>query len=482
MEVFKALVKKRFGLNIEFGEGNVVYKETIKSTVNCAGHFEPLRHYAEVHLRMEPLVRGKGIEVHSEVGVDSLALNYQRLIGTHLTEREFVGVLTGAPLTDVSFTIIGGRAHLKHTEGGDFREAVYRAVRQGLMKAESVLLEPYYSFDIELPSQKLGKVMNDFQSMGAEINPPVTVGENASLTGRIAVSELKRYQLSLMAYLGEAGSLSLSNAGYDICNLQEHVVAEIGYDPDTDVKNPSSSVFCSHGSSDIIPWDEADSHMHVQPDKKDEEEFSDYNLRSIDKNIRREQVTLTELEEIFAKTFSSNKKRTGYKYKRAFNTSKTYSGSSHTYNDKEDYEKIHKKTLKGGKDVLLVDGYNVIFAWDELKELANVNMDGARSKLCDLLTNYAAYKDCEVVLVFDAYKVRGSKGEINKYQNIYIVYTKQAQTADEYIAKTAIEKGKVDRVTVASSDSLVQLIIRGNNCFAMSSLELKQALDNCGVE
>ncbi|MCR5625247.1 MAG: NYN domain-containing protein [Lachnospiraceae bacterium] len=476
MEVLKTIIKSRFGVDIDYTNGKIVYKETVASVTYGAGHFEPLRHYAEAHVRIEPAERGSGITIKSECSTDDLALNWQRLIATHLSEREFRGVLTGSPLTDVCFTIVAGRAHNKHTEGGDFRQATYRAVRQGLMKAENVLLEPYYVFTLTIPMEYVGRAMTDLEKMGADINAPESNGEISILKGKVSVSAITDYNMEVTSYTKGAGILELEPCGYDICKNAEEVIAARNYNPDEDIMNPSGSVFCHHGSGEYVPWDEADSQMHVQIGAAKEAIPEEIRLKQIGREIEKKKITEDELNEIFNRTFGSKKddrsSRFKYKKRRSYGPDSIKSTGSHTYNSKEDYEKINKKKGNSGKNILLVDGYNVIHAWKDLSDLANENLDAARGKLMDTLCEFAAYRDYELILVFDAYRVKGNLGEMSMYNNIHLVYTKEAQTADEYIAKAAIELGDKNRVTVATSDALIQLIIRGNNCLLMSSNDL----------
>ena len=484
MEILKSIIEKRFNLNVEFEDGRILYKETIEDEVEGAGHFEPLRHYAEVHLRMTPLERGSGIQIKTECSVDDLSLNWQRLIFTHLQEKEFRGVLTGSPITDICFTLVAGRAHIKHTEGGDFREAVYRAVRQGLMKAKSVLLEPYCRFSLTLPTVSVGRALSDLEQKGATAAIEAQDEENTVITGRAPVSQMQSYQMEVVTYTKGAGSLNLVMDGYDRCKNADEIILERGYDPDADISNPAGSVFCSHGAGVYVPWDEADSHMHIQTEQMISDEPIEKKLKRIQEDIEKYRTTEDELNAIFKRTFGSNSSnaRPKRKYKLHRNYSEKKVAGGNTYNSKEDYEKIRKKKKAEGKRILLVDGYNVIYAWEDLSELAKVNLESARGKLADELCNYAAYKGLELILVFDAYKVKGNLGEMQDYHNIHVVYTQEAQTADEYIGKTAISLGSSNSVTVATSDNLVQLIIRGNNCNLLSSNELRERIEDANEE
>lgn len=455
LEVLKSIVADRFKTEISFGHGSIAYKETIAETVEGVGHYEPLRHYAEVHLLIEPMPRGSGISLVTDCSEDVLDKNWQRLILTHLAEKKHIGVLTGSPITDVKITVAGGKAHLKHTEGGDFRQATYRAVRQGLRKAESVLLEPFYSFVLEIPSECVGRAMTDIQQMSGELEPPETVGENVIIRGNAPVSELQEYQQTVTGYTKGRGRLNCTLKGYEKCHNTEEVVAEIGYDCDGDLDNSADSVFCAHGAGFVVKWNEVEDYMHVEsvlkPKKNDEpivtpQRVNDYRARLADDN---------ELMAIFERTYGKIKR--------------DERSAMHTEKNREPVPKTKAKPIPKGPEYLLVDGYNIIFAWDELKKIAEDNLDAARSRLIDILCNYQGFRQCELILVFDAYRVKGNKGEIEKVHNISVVYTKEAETADSYIERVTHELSQNHRVRVATSDNLEQIIILGNGAYRISA-------------
>ena len=463
-EVLERELRRRFALDVTFGPGSIVYLETIAGPVEGVGHFEPLRHYAEVHLLLEPLERGAGIQIDTLCPEDVLDGNWQRLILTHLVEKQHLGVLTGSPITDVKLTLLTGKGHLKHTEGGDFRQATYRAVRQGLMMGESILLEPWYTFRLEVPGESVGRAMTDVQRMCGELEGPQMRGETAVLTGSLPVSEVGDYWSQVAAYTQGRGRFSCRLDGYRPCHNTQQVVEARGYDPDRDVANPSGSVFCDHGSGVYIPWNEVRAHMHVdsgwrpageppvpaQPQVRPSRGYAS-------------QVALDkELEEIFARTYGAVKPR-------AFHSVKPVS-------------KPKEKPWKGlkprtGKDYLLVDGYNIIHAWEELSALAREDLDGARAKLIDLLRNYQSWRGCQVIVVFDAYKIKGGKGSVEQLGDLYVVYTKEAETADMYIERTTYQLSRDNRVRVATSDGLEQMIILGHGAVRMSAAELKYEVD-----
>ena len=475
IEVLKSLIKERFDLDVEFGAGSILYKETITNTVEGVGHFEPLRHYAEVHLLLEPGMPGSGLTFESHVSENELSKNWQRLIMTHLEEKTHRGVLTGAPITDICITIVGGNAHLKHTEGGDFRQATYRAVRQGLQKAENVLLEPYYSFRIELPTENLGRAMTDIQKMYGSFDTPQSEGDISIITGKAPVSTMYDYTKELISYTRGKGKLFCETAGYEECHNTDEVIERIGYDSEADLENPAGSVFCAHGAGFQVKWNEVEQYMHLHPDSSviTKEKAPDNKIESLDKEERKKKLEDSraldkELEEIFVKTFGPVKRRLN------------------TDNDRLGYEKKTKpekpyipkwENKKPVKNYLLVDGYNLLFSWEELNELSKVNLDAARTKLMDILCNYQGYKKTEVILVFDAYKVKGNTGEVAEYHNIHVVYTKEAQTADAYIEKTTHELSKKHNVTVVTSDALEQLIIMGQGAIRVSSREFKLEIE-----
>lgn len=467
IEILKRIIKERFGVRVEFGEGNIVYKETIQSPVEGVGHFEPLRHYAEVHLLLEPGERGSGLQFASSCSEDILDRNWQRLVLTHLEEKEHLGVLTGSPVTDMKITLVSGRAHLKHTEGGDFRQATYRAVRQGLRKAKSILLEPYYGFRMELPAENVGRAMTDIQKMNGSFEPPETVGEYTVLEGSAPVSEMRGYQTEFTAYTGGRGRMFCSLKGYDVCHDQETVVEAAGYDPEADTENPTGSVFCAHGAGFIVDWDEVDEYMHVESFLHPAEAEEDTTLPvNVQKRHTRIELTQEELDAIYVRTPDPVQRSQGPVTVRAKQKESV---------PDEKWEARRKK--KDREEYLLVDGYNIIFAWEELRELSEVNIEGARGKLADILCNYQGCRQCTLILVFDAYKVEGNPGEVQKYHNIYIVYTKEAETADQYIEKTVRRIARSADVTVATSDALEQVIILGQGAHRMSAAGLKEEVE-----
>ena len=451
LEVLKTLIYERFGAEVEFGQGNILYKETIQNTVEGVGHFEPLRHYAEVHLLLEPGEPGSGVQCMSVCSEDLLDRNWQRLILTHLMETEHRGVLTGAPITDIRITLVSGKAHLKHTEGGDFRQAVYRAVRQGLKQADSVLLEPYYEYRLELPSENVGRAMTDIERMHGTFGLPQTEADRTILTGMAPVSTMRDYQKEVHAYTRGNGTLQCTLKGYAPCHNTEEVLAATGYDSERDTLHPTGSVFCAHGAGFLVPWYEVKEYMHLpsimqeKPSDSPEEKQTAYRVsKETDAWIDTEEV-----DRIIAQSVGANKKQ------------KTL--------PKKKVPEYYKSTSKPKKqevreEYLLVDGYNVIFAWEDLKDLAQVSIDGARGKLLDVLCDYQGMKKCNLIVVFDAYRVQGHKTEISTYHNIHVVFTKEAETADQYIEKFAHENGKKYNVTVATSDGLEQIIIRGQGC------------------
>ena len=466
IEILKSLIKERFDVDVEFGQGNIVYKETIANTVEGVGHFEPLRHYAEVHLLLEPLERGSGVVIDTQCSEDILDKNWQRLILTHLLEKEHRGVLTGAPITDIKITLAAGRAHQKHTEGGDFRQATYRAVRQGLRMAESILLEPYYKFRLEISQQMVGRAMTYIEKMHGTFETPDTSKEMAVLQGVAPVSTMQGYQKEVLAYSKGMGRLFTTLNGYDICHNAEEIIEEAGYDPDHDLENPCGSVFCSHGAGYNVSWDEVPEHMHLESvlaKETEEEEFDEIAQRRA--YIEDEWIDTDEIDKILEQTFYANQhNKSKWKKKKAARIEQDYHSSAEKSSVKRDMSKKY----------LLVDGYNVIYAWDELKELLDTNVDAARGKLLDEMCNYQGMKGMELIVVFDAYRVKGHETEITDYLNIHVVYTKEAETADQYIEKFAHTHGRKYDVTVATSDGLEQIIIRGQGCRLLSARELKR--------
>ncbi len=462
LEVLKRIISERFGLLVEFGQGGIAYKETIKTASEGVGHFEPLRHYAEVHLLLEPGEAGSGVEFFTNVSEDELDKNWQRLILTHLQEKTHIGVLTGSPITDIKITLAAGRAHKKHTEGGDFRQATYRAVRHGLMRAESVLLEPFYKFKLEVPQGNLGRAMTDVQNMGASVNAPEIEGDIAVLSGEAPVSKMQGYHSEVISYTKGRGRLLCLFSGYKECLDAKEVIENIGYDPCTDVENTPDSVFCSHGAGFNVKWDEVEDYMHIESiltedpeDEPIEERVSNY-IGSI--------ASDSELMRIFEKTYGP--------VKRAEHTAMVRRKTS------SELKTTHKKKVRPkGDKYLLVDGYNIIFAWSDLKAAASENLDLARNLLIDRICNYKGFSDFNVILVFDAYKVKGNKGEVERVHNIDVVYTKEAETADMYIEKVTHELGKNHRVRVATSDNLEQLIILGAGAVRISAEEFLKEVE-----
>lgn len=481
LEILKDMIRERFGIEADFGTGSIVYKETIASAVEGVGHFEPLRHYAEVHLIMEPLPSGSGLVFESSVSEDELDLNWQRLILTHLGEREHPGVLTGAAITDMRITLAGGRAHLKHTEGGDFRQATYRAVRQGLKSGESILLEPFYDFELEIPGEQIGRAMSDIRRMQGTFEPPETLGDTSLLKGRVPVASSVDYMSEVNAYTKGRGRLRLQFGGYGPCHNAEEVIERIGYDSEEDVENPTGSVFCSHGSGFYVNWNEVPDHMHIEScmakdnieQEKDWEQEAvrgEYDKAGQSKGSGRKKREWSgyadkELEEIMLREFGPvRRKEYGSRNTR-------YIAGGKSVDAGEYYKKHRDKNRNPAENYLLVDGYNIIFAWEELKDLAKTNLDAARGRLMDILCDYQGFTKCRLILVFDAYKVKGNPGEVGKYHNIHVVYTKEAETADMYIEKATKEIAPNHRVRVATSDGLEQLIIMGHGAMRVSAAE-----------
>ncbi len=472
IEVLKSLIRERFNMEAEFGEGSIVYKETIQEAVEGVGHFEPLRHYAEVHLLLEPGERGSGLQFETRCSEDVLDRNWQRLILTHLEEKRHRGVLTGGELTDVKITLIAGRAHLKHTEGGDFRQATYRAVRQGLMESGCVLLEPWYDFRLEIPGEYTGRAMADIDRMQGVFEAPVQDGDRAVICGRASVASMRNYQSEVTSYTRGRGRLSCALSGYEECRGAEAVIEALGYDPEADGDNPSGSVFCAHGAGYYVPWDQVKSRMHVESPvelslRRQQEASGAAKVRQAAQAQTGRGMSGAdekELEEIFLRTYKTGKRE---RYREQ--------GPRKVEFDSRPPAKA-EKPKEPEEEYLLVDGYNIIFAWEELKELAGATMDGARHRLMDILCNYQGYKKCVLILVFDAYKVEGGVEHAVKYHNIHVVYTKEAETADQYIEKLAYKMGKNHVVTVATSDGLEQLIIRGENCRLLSARDLREEI------
>lgn len=466
LEILQSLLKERFGMHITFSKGNIIYKETISNTVEGIGHFEPLRHYAEVHLLMKPGKRDSGLIFKTDCKEDILDKNWQRLILTHLYEKTHIGVLTGSPITDMEITLVSGKAHPKHTEGGDFRQATYRAVRQGLRSAECLLLEPVYEFTLEVPAENVGRAMSDIQRMSGNFNPPETLGECSIISGTAPVSTMYDYARDIMQYTHGSGKLMCSLKGYEPCHNTAQVIEEIGYDCDSDTDNPCDSVFCSHGSGYIVRWNEVKSHMHLPSIlSAPKNNLAAGNRQKVLSSYRNRDDLFAldkELMQIFEQTYGPIKNRSNHR------------GQNH-FTFTESTEKKKNKTAPlpryEGTEYLLVDGYNVIFSWDKLKALTQDNIDGARNTLINILCNYQGYKKCEVILVFDAYKVKGNAREVEKVNNITIVYTKEAETADMYIEKASYKLAKNNKVRVVTSDALEQLIILAGGALRVSSRE-----------
>ena len=459
LEILQRLIAERFGMEVSFGQGGIVYRETIAAPVEGVGHYEPLRHYAEVHLLMEPLPRGSGLVLTSACPQDMLDINWQRLVLTHLAERSHPGVLTGSPITDMKLTLVAGRAHQKHTEGGDFRQATYRAVRQGLMEAESILLEPWYNFRLEVPAEQVGRALSDLQRMHGRVEPPETAGDTAVLTGSAPVEQLRDYGREVAAYTRGRGRLSCTSGGYAPCHNQEEVVAAMGYDPERDVENPTGSVFCAHGAGYNVKWDEVKAHAHVDSglrlgEEPPEEESAPVRPRPLSYAGSLEQDK--ELQAIFERTYGKVERSAFRPQPRPARTSL-------------DDKKYSIRAQDRGPEYLLVDGYNIVFAWDELKAAAKENLDAARQMLMDILSNYQGFKKNVVILVFDAYKVPRNVQDVTRYHNIYVVYTKEAETADAYIERATYEIGRHHRVRVATSDGAEQLIILGHGALRLSA-------------
>ena len=512
IEILKHLIWERFHVAVEFGTGNIVYKETIAAPVEGVGHFEPLRHYAEVHLLLEPGERGSGLQFFTAANEDQLDRNWQRLILTHLEEKEHLGVLTGSPITDMQITLLTGRAHQKHTEGGDFRQATYRAVRQGLKKAETVLLEPYYSFRLEVPAENVGRAMTDIQRMQGTFQGPETQGELSVITGSAPVAKMRDYQSQVVSYTRGRGHLTCTLKGYEPCQDQEQIAEEIGYDSERDLENPTGSVFCAHGAGFVVPWYEVEEYMHLEgaqlPDSNDAYEDSDNSSAGVragqgtaknspdrrTANAGRGKYTSMygsyeeekELKAIFEKTFGPV-------------SSKRYSSNSRSFGNPESGSSFSGKGGKGAadsglpaksghgawrnsspaihrEDYLLVDGCNIIFAWEDLRDLAQADFHAAQSRLMDILSDYQGIKGCILILVFDAYRVEGHPEETFQYHNIHVVYTKEAETADQYIERTVHKIGRKHNVTVATSDGLEQIIIMGQGAARISARGFKDEI------
>ncbi len=487
IEILKGLIQERFHVQAEFGAGRIVYRETIAAPVEGVGHFEPLRHYAEVHLWMEPGERGSGLQFETDCSEDILDRNWQRLVMTHLEEKAHKGTRIGAEITDMKITLVTGRAHLKHTEGGDFRQATYRAVRQGLREAGCRILEPYYQFRLEVPSENVGRAMTDLERMNASFEALGSDGTWSVLVGSGPVSTMWEYPAEVVAYTRGRGHLSCVLGGYELCHNEDEVEAEYGYDPESDLANPTGSVFCAHGAGFVVSWDQVKKHMQVEspftdPKKAARPDDGYAGNQGTSGKDRPYGADEKELEAIFTRTYGERRRRCPPNGPRevVFDRGKgeedgfSGNGKSGKTMGKPGYL---KKDATKREEFLLVDGYNIIHAWEELRSLAQVTLDGARHRLMDILCNYQGYRQMNLILVFDAYKVSGNIGQAIQYHNIHVVYTKEAETADQYIEKFAHDMGRRYRVTVATSDGLEQLIIRGQGCLLMSAKELREEIE-----
>ena len=464
LEILRSIIKDRFGFDVSFGRGSIIYKETITDTVEGIGHFEPLRHYAEVHLIMKPGKRNSGIIYSSSVREEQLDRNFQRLILSQLYEKTHIGVLTGSPVTDIEITLAAGKAHLKHTEGGDFRQAAYRAVRQGLRSAKSVLLEPFYDFTLEVPAENTGRALSDIDRLCGSFEPPETQGEMTVITGRAPAATMNDYGSEVMQYTRGRGRLSYTFSGYDLCHNSEEIISRTGYDPDSDTENPCDSVFCSHGAGHNVKWNEVRDHMHLSAVLSGRETKGIDNPADYIRTAKSQSDIFAfdkELMQIFENTYGPGKRKREERQEYNYDDSRKKSdGRLRAKAPAAKYD---------GTEYVLVDGYNVIFSWDELKKAAQTNLDAARNMLINILCNYQGYRKCELILVFDAYKVRGNVREVEKIGNINIVYTKEAETADMYIEKVSNTLARKHRVRVVTSDGMEQLIILGNGALRVSS-------------
>jgi small GTP-binding protein len=467
IEILQSMIQSRFGVSVNFGAGRIVYKETIADIAEGVGHFEPLRHYAEVHLILEPGEPGSGLQFGTDCSEDLLAKNWQRLVLTHLEEKNHKGVLTGSQITDMKITLVAGKAHNKHTEGGDFREATYRAVRQGLMEAESVLLEPYYAFQLELPEKMVGRAMTDIEKLHGVCEITGTDGDTAVLSGSAPVVTMRNYQQELTAYTKGLGRLFCSLKGYGPCHNTEEVMETIGYDPERDPANPTGSVFCANGTGFLVEWYEVKDYMHVESVLYEKEEDPGEPVEGWASSTEERWISLEEIDRIMNRTFYANQGKKSVWKRRIASSERRYEPAAvYTIRQQEPRD-----------EYLLVDGYNIIHAWPELKELADDNMDGARMKLIESLSNYQAIRKCRIIAVFDAYRVQGHREEVMDFSNIHLVFTKEAQTADQYIEKFAHDNKKKYNIAVATSDGMQQMIVRGAGCSLLSARELKAEID-----
>lgn len=472
VEILQSLIKSRFGVEVSFDDGGIIYKETISDIVEGVGHFEPLRHYAEVHLLLEPGETGSGLVFESKCSEDVLGKSWQRLVLHHLEEKTHKGVLLGADVTDMRLTLVSGKAHNKHTQGGDFREATWRAVRQGLMEAKSILLEPYYSFRLELPEKMVGRAMVDIDKMNGTCEIARSDGERAILTGSAPVSSMRNYQKEVVAYTKGAGRLFCSLKGYEQCHNVDEIIENIGYDPEKDIANPTGSVFCAQGAGFIVNWDKVKDYMHLESYLKQKENLSDEALKEQAVYTEERWISTDEVDKILSKTFYANQG------KKSIKKGPKSAGESYYKPQKTDYT-INPQSSK--EEYLLVDGYNIIFSWPELKKLAGDDLESARIKLLDVLSNYRGVQKCKIIVVFDAYLVQGQREEIIDYHNIHVVFTKEAQTADQYIEKFAYENNKKYNIVVATSDGLQQIIVRGEGCLLLSARELKAEVESTNL-
>ena len=509
LEVLRSLIKERFGYDVGFGRGNIIYKETIESTVEGVGHFEPLRHYAEVHLLLKPGKRDSGLLFTADCREDLLDRNWQRLILTHLYEKTHLGVLTGSPITDMEITLAAGRAHPKHTEGGDFRQATYRAVRQGLMMTESVLLEPFYNFRLEIPQESLGRALTDLQQMGANFTQPDLEDGRSIITGSAPVSRIANYAETLAAYTRGEGQITCTLKGYEPCVNAEEVIAASGYDPELDLRNPTGSVFCSHGAGTPVPWYEVRERMHVDSGWRDPSDgpgtgkallgydddwdedlaYGGAGRTGLRAGVRKEEKPVSfserearlfaeedELRRIFERTYGPIKSRFGDDEPDNRRSAKSWKRASRVISADPPDKRSHAAKKAVEKEYLLIDGYNIVFAWEDLREMALQDIMAARDKLIDMLVDFAGFRKEHVILVFDAYKVRGGRGEVIHVGGIDVIYTKEAETADLYIEKAAHELSKKYKVTVATSDAVEQVIIYGAGAYRMSAQNLLEEL------
>lgn len=468
LEILQSMIQSRFGVLVSFDDGGIIYKETIADIVEGVGHFEPLRHYAEVHLLLTPGETGSGLVFETECSEDVLGKSWQRLVLHHLEEKTHKGVLTGADITDMKITLVSGKAHNKHTEGGDFREATWRAVRQGLMEAQSVLLEPYYSFQLELPEKMVGRAMIDIDKMNGTCEISYSDGEMVVLVGSAPVSSMRNYQKDVIAYTKGAGRLFCSLKGYEPCHNAEEIIEHIGYDPENDIANSAGSVFCAQGAGYIVKWDEVKEHMHLESYLQQRENLSGEASKERAAYTEKSFISAEEIDEIMSKTFYANQgKKSIWK--------KSKPASERYYDPSKTEYVIDSRILK--EEYLLVDGYNIIHAWPELKELTDDAMESARMKLLDVMSNYQGIRKCNIIVVFDAYLVQGHYEETIDYHNIHVVFTKEAQTADQYIEKFAHDNNKKYNIVVATSDGLQQIIVRGEGCLLMSARDLKYEIE-----